>query len=278
MAKNTAIFLSPCVCEGNHGVSRWAAKTDPAEPPVNSADLHAITPAEMYEWKAPEGNIPTKGGRLPIENQWFAMTGRLKKLRVEDDGDLHMSLGDPKGVNPFEIVAEIPLGERWCELRETVFSWTDAVFPFSSARRAFHLRGEPLITVIGKAFYDIDHSGSETSKNQRRYDNKTSTWEIHPVMRLQLGALSVGKFISPSPASSVAPVVAEPVSPAVAQATSPPEQFVTIMQPVAIHVPYGTVVLQPGTKLPVVSRSVGTVNVRYLNETYPVPSSATDAP
>src|SRR5438477_12894969 len=34
-AKPVVTFTSPCECIGNHGVSRWAAKTDLQEPPAN---------------------------------------------------------------------------------------------------------------------------------------------------------------------------------------------------------------------------------------------------
>jgi hypothetical protein len=279
LAKSSATFLTPCDCEGNHGIARWRAKTDPSEPPLNESEIHPITPAEMYEWKGPGGNLPTGAGRIPAEQQWYAMTGKLKKLRVEDDGDLHMVLGDPNGTNPFEVVVEIPLGERWCDLRRTVFSWTDASFPFSTGRKPFHLRQESIVTVIGKAFYDTDHSGTDSGNNQRSYDKKTAVWEIHPVMRLHVGALSVGAPVaSPHPGLTPAAAGAPPSSGATPQATSTPEQFVTIIQPVAIRIPYGTVVLQPGQKLPVVSRGPGTVTIRYMNETYPIPSAATEAP
>jgi hypothetical protein len=53
---------------------------------------------------------------------------------------------------------------------------------------------------------------------------------------------------------------------------------VTITQPVTIRIPYGETILQPGTKLPVVSRDETTAQVRYLEGTYTIPISATDLP
>lgn len=59
-----------------------------------------------------------------------------------------------------------------------------------------------------------------------------------------------------------------------AAATTP--HFATTTRPVTLRVPYGKVVLPPGTKLPVVSRKLDKVNVRYMDDTYPVAVSATD--
>lgn len=54
------------------------------------------------------------------------------------------------------------------------------------------------------------------------------------------------------------------------------DDFVIIPHPITVKIPYGTTVLQPGTKLPVVARSPQTVNVRYLDAVYPIPVTATD--
>jgi hypothetical protein len=122
---------------------------------------------------------------MAAENEWYAITGRIKKVNVEDDGDLHLVLGDASGDKPGEVVVEIPLGERWCVLRKLVFSWTDAVFPFATGRSPFRLVGDHVIRATGKAFYDVDHSENETRSN-RRSDKKLAVWEIHPVMRLEV--------------------------------------------------------------------------------------------
>jgi endonuclease/exonuclease/phosphatase family metal-dependent hydrolase len=57
---------------------------------------------------------------------------------------------------------------------------------------------------------------------------------------------------------------------------TPATAYVTITQPITIKVPYGTTVLQPGTKLPVVARNPQTVNVRYMDAVYPLPAGATN--
>ena len=53
-------------------------------------------------------------------------------------------------------------------------------------------------------------------------------------------------------------------------------QFVTIMQPVRIKIPYGETILPRGLKLAIVSRTAETVTVRYLDGTQIIPISSTD--
>ena len=171
-------------------------------------------------------------------------------------------------------VVELPLGPRWCEMRKTVFSWTNATFPL---RGKFTLTQHPIINVIGKAFYDIDHSGKGTVANRRNYDDSLAVWEIHPVMKMAVGAAdlpstaatsSAPKVSFPSPSPTPAPVVAP---------TSTSVQFVILTKPVSVQIPYGATVLQPGTKLQVLSRDVQTVDVRYLDARYTIPISSTDS-
>lgn len=59
-----------------------------------------------------------------------------------------------------------------------------------------------------------------------------------------------------------------------APATAP--QFVTLIQPVKIKIPYGETVLPRGLKLPVLSRDAQTVTVNYLDQHQVIPISSTD--
>jgi hypothetical protein len=264
-AKPVVTFTSECSCEGNHGVSRWVAKTDLSQPPSNLADIQPITPAEIYEWQGPGVKITHSSPRIAAEEKWYAVTGRISKVRIEDDGDLHIVMNNADG-KAGSIIIELPLGPPWCEMRKMVFSWTNARFPFVVGQKdAFRLLQHPVVTVIGKAFYDIDHSGRDTQSNQRSYDQALAVWEIHPVMQLSIGGSRVGHAPPPTTATQT------PIPP-----TSTPEQFVTIMEPVTIKIPYGQTVLPRGMKLPVVSHDASTVYVRYMNEIYPIPLSSTD--
>jgi hypothetical protein len=43
----------------------------------------------------------------------------------------------------------------------------------------------PIITVIGKAFWDVGHAPKDQS-NRRKYMSECAVWEIHPVMALHV--------------------------------------------------------------------------------------------
>jgi hypothetical protein len=43
----------------------------------------------------------------------------------------------------------------------------------------------PIITVVGKAFFDVGHSPKDQSKNRRSHLPDHAAWEIHPVMKLK---------------------------------------------------------------------------------------------
>jgi hypothetical protein len=267
-AKPVVTFTGPCECIGNHGVSRWAAKTDLQEPPA-SAEIKKITPAHILAWPGPGGKIDQRSDRIAAENQWYAVTGRIEKVRVEDDGDVHVEMKDI-GADA-SIVVELPLGPRWCEMRKTVFSWTNATFPLTGK---FKLLQHPLVTVVGKAFYDIDHSGKTTQTNRRNYDASLAVWEIHPVMNMTVGAVDSPSTVA---TSSVAKISApSPIAIPQPQPTGTPAQFVTLTKPVPVQIPYGSTILPPGTKLQLLSRDAQTVDVRYLDSRYTIPISSTD--
>ena len=272
-AKTPVTFTSPCECIGNHGVSRWAAKTDLQEPPANAAEIKKITPAHILAWPGPGGHIDQRTDRIAAEHQWYSVTGRIEKVKVEDDGDIHIEMKDT-GADA-SIVVELPLGPPWCEMRKTVFSWTNATFPLTGK---FKVTKHPVITVVGKAFYDIDHSGKDTHTNRRNYDQSLAVWEIHPVMKLAVEAAdspstavtsSAPKVSVPAPAATPAPVTTAPIP-------STSGQFVTLTRPVPVQIPYGATTLPPGTKLQVLSRDQQTVDVRYLDSRYTIPISSTD--
>src|SRR5205814_9972432 len=119
-----------------------------------------------------------------------------------------------------------------CAARTTAFSWTNAVFPFMTGKeQPFHLVRRPVVTVIGKAFYDTDHSGKELHNNRRPTDKDKAVWEIHPVMALEVEN-SDALAAPPSAPAQSAPTTTAPVSPPVASVA--PQKFVTITRPVTI--------------------------------------------
>jgi hypothetical protein len=106
-----------------------------------------------------------------------------------EDGDLHIALQDATGDKPGIVVAEIPAKphKKCCELRKIVFSWTYAKFPFRvRSGRKLKIAESRIITVTGKAFFDINHAPADQS-NRRTDLPDYAAWEIHPVMALHVG-------------------------------------------------------------------------------------------
>jgi hypothetical protein len=115
-----------------------------------------------------------------------ALTGRVVELKVEADGDLHIALHDATGDKPDVVVCEIPAKPQWCEIRTTVFSWTPTRFPFhTGSAKKLTFGQSPIITVIGKAYWDVGHAPKDQS-NRRKYMPDYAVWEIHPVMKLEV--------------------------------------------------------------------------------------------
>jgi hypothetical protein len=100
---------------------------------------------------------------------------------VEADGDIHLALQDANGNNVGTVSAEIPVGPKWCEIRQIVFGWTTQEFPFA-VKTAHTLKiSEPhVITVTAEAFFDFAHAPADHS-NRRTTPKDYAVWEIHPV-------------------------------------------------------------------------------------------------
>src|SRR6266487_1847307 len=130
-------FESPCECHDNHGEHRWAVKNDPSTPPVDASAIQAVTPSDVLSWPGPAEHLTQSSERTGIENNWFALTGRVVAVKVERNGDLHVALADATGDKPGIVVCEIPAKQQWCSIRVFVFSFPATRFPFhtSSARK-----------------------------------------------------------------------------------------------------------------------------------------------
>jgi hypothetical protein len=177
-------FESPC---DNHGVGRWSEKNDPSPPPTDASAIQAVTPSDVLGWRGPDMHLTQSSERTGIENNWYAFTGRVVAAKVETDGDLHIALQDATGDKPGIVVAEIPAKPQWCEVRTIAFSWTHAAkFPFRvRSGRKLKITQPPIIRVVGKAFFDINHARADQS-NRRTDLQGYAAWEVHPVMSLQV--------------------------------------------------------------------------------------------
>src|SRR6266704_2984718 len=178
-------FESPCSCRDNHGEHRWAVKNDASTPPVDASAIQAITPSDVFSWPGPAEHLTQSSERTGIENNWYALTGRVVALKVEMDGDVHIALQDATGDKPGIVVVEVPAKAQWCEIRNTVFSWTRTRFPFhTSSAKKLTLNQTPVITVTGKAYFDVGYSLKDQKLNRRSHLPGYAAWEIHPVMKL----------------------------------------------------------------------------------------------
>ena len=59
---------------------------------------------DMFSWPGPDTPITMQSERTGIENKWFALTGRVVELKVEEDGDLHVAPHDVTGDKPGVVV------------------------------------------------------------------------------------------------------------------------------------------------------------------------------
>jgi hypothetical protein len=179
-------FDSPCECQGNHGKGRLTVKNDPSTPPTDASAIQAVTPSDVFGWPEPDVRVTWQSERTGIENKWFALTGRVVAVQIGADGDLHIELGDATNAKPGLVVCEIPAGPTWCEIRKTIFSWTPTRFPLHiRSTRKLTLNEAPTVTVVGKAFWDIDRARKDQSNRRKRLP-QYAVWEIHPVMALQI--------------------------------------------------------------------------------------------
>jgi hypothetical protein len=182
-------FVSPCECQGQKNGTRWPVKTDPSPVPSDKSTIQSVTPSQIYQWKGPGPDVPLTpktDTRIAAEQKWYNVTGRLDSVKVEDDGDITLVLKDAEGKKTGSVGAEIPVGSTWCELRQTVFAWTTQSFPFSfKESQRLEMRETHIITVTGRAFFDVDHAPADHS-NRRTKPKKYAVWEIHPVMALHV--------------------------------------------------------------------------------------------
>ena len=73
-----------------------------------------MTPSQIYAWEGlgPDVDLTDMTeARMPSEEKWYALTGRVVDAKVEADGDIHIALADANGNNVGTVSAEIPVGK-----------------------------------------------------------------------------------------------------------------------------------------------------------------------
>jgi hypothetical protein len=169
--------FSPCECLDAHGKGRWAVKTDSSLPPADASTIQAVVPSDVFSWPGIDVALTWQSERTGIENKWFALTGRVVAVKVEADGDLHLALQDASGNKPGIVVCEVPAKPQWCEIRTTVFGWTRTRFPLHiRSTRKLTMDEAPIITLIGKAFWDIGHAPKDQSNRRSHLPSYVSFW------------------------------------------------------------------------------------------------------
>src|SRR5947209_6641221 len=74
------IFTSPCECQGFHGKNRWIAKTDLTPVPLDKSAIQSVTPSQIYGWEGLAADVDLASmveARMPSEENWYALTGRI---------------------------------------------------------------------------------------------------------------------------------------------------------------------------------------------------------
>jgi hypothetical protein len=191
LADDPGEFRSACQYRGDYGEYRWSVKIDSESAPSSITADCLLTPSRLYNWTGGRGTILSRTPRQGRGNEWLKLTGRVTALIIEGDGDIHLELVDVDGRSGAKAGAEIPAGRRWCPWRQVAFGWTEVKFPITTARRELPLTKRPVISVVGKAFWDGQHAPASKARggvrrNRRTYDSTCSAWEIHPVMKIEV--------------------------------------------------------------------------------------------
>jgi len=142
------------------------------------------------------GHLAIVQGRLRTgaENKWYALTGRVVAVKLKGTVIYILNFETRLAINRESLLSKYQRNRSGVRFATRVFSWALTWFPFhTSSARKLNVTNPPIITVIGRAFFDIGHSLKDQSKNRRRYHPDYAAWEIHPVMKLNVQWLRFSK-------------------------------------------------------------------------------------
>jgi len=218
-----ATWLGACQTTSPGRRYRWGAKTDP-ETPGDPSAINPTSVAEMVTW-APlpgdwraraAGDAPRQDG---LEQQFFELPGAVQRVGLEPDGDVHLEVADADDPTLPRVIVELPQGDDasvFCAARQALFGGM-GVDPtglrsgsavWARAPRPNQRPLDPLaVDVVGKAFYDGEHCGTDgVAHNHGTLLADATCWELHPIV--QLTVLGAGTPSSPgtsAPVPSVEP-------------------------------------------------------------------------
>jgi hypothetical protein len=208
----SVIFEDACQTTSDGGDYRWDVKTDP-ELPTPQTPIADTSVPDMLSWDrlpAPVGfDLPRQPGR---EQQFFRLRAAVQKVKLSDDGDLHLEVAATDDAALERVIVEIPHtiphgapDGPFCAARTALFaamgvdvagSHEDTAWARSPSASDQHPLGPLTIEVIGKAFYDGIHcNAAGTSHNHGTALANGTCWELHPVV--QLTVVSVGGVTPP---------------------------------------------------------------------------------
>jgi hypothetical protein len=98
---------------------------------------------------------PLQAFNCVVYEKYHFFTILLYSLEIAERHSRGFATGDKPGI----VIVELPAKPQWCEIRNTVFSWARTRFPFHpSSDKKLTLDQTPVVTVIGKAYFDVGHS------------------------------------------------------------------------------------------------------------------------
>jgi len=77
---------------------RSITELDPSTPPADASAIQAVTPSDMFSWPGPDVHLTGQSGRTRIENNWYALTGRVASVKAETDGAQQIGSQKPGSV------------------------------------------------------------------------------------------------------------------------------------------------------------------------------------
>lgn len=203
----------------------------------------------------------------------------------ENSSDHHPQIGDPT-----PIICEITPRTEQQIFRDNIR--LHALAGFFRGGKEYQPTGHPpkLIRITGFLSWDDDHNGSAdvgptvdniTPGNGYHHPWRSTAWEIHPVMKIEVldstgGPPAQAATPTAQPQAAAAPQASAQSQTSTTPAGSPTSslEFVTIVRPVTVTIPYGETVLQPGQRLEVISRTPTKVRIKFASGVYDIPIAA----
>jgi hypothetical protein len=152
------------------------------EQPVSYGPVETLTPSNVRTLPSSVGPVWLPLSRCSRHGRKAATWQHRKCARKSADSK--------RSLSPSKKADKVPAKPQSCEVRTTVFGWTRTRFPLHiRSTRKLTVSHAPVVTVIGKAFWDIGHAPKDQSNRRKRLPDY-AVLEIHPVMKLTVQKLT----------------------------------------------------------------------------------------